>query len=425
MKKSIHILPEGLDREDFIIPTFYIELDPSEDIINFSEILAVDMSTGTWAPVEGETEEMRNNYGAKVLAAHEIPNYEFELPKDLENRKYVVTFAIPYENIGSQIPMLLTTVIGNTSVMGRIKLLDLEFPQRFLREFSGPKFGIEGIRKLLDIPQRPLLNNMIKPCTGFSPEVGVDFFYKAALGGVDIMKDDELLSETSYNNRVKRIKLYMEAAKKANDKKGEKTLYCVNITDRVDRLKRNAMEALESGANALMVNYLTVGISSLRALAEDKEINVPILAHLDFSGVLYADPFGGLSSHLVLGKLARIAGADMVIYPIESGKYKLLDERYRQIALDLVLEMNNINKTLPIPSGGCTPKIVPKIIEDLGFDCALSAGGGIHGHPMGATAGAKAFRQAIDAVVNGIDIYRYAEENEELKVALEKWGGGV
>lgn len=421
MEKSLHVLSEGLKREEYFITTYFIELTQSKDILDFSEILAIDMGTGTWTPVEGETEEMREKYGSKVISAYEIPNYESELPIDLGSRRYLVTFAIPYENIGDQIPMLLTTIIGNTSVMGKIKLLDIEFPQKFLSKFSGPKYGIQGLRKLLNIPKRPFLNNMIKPCTGFTPEIGANFFYKAAAGGVDIIKDDELLSETSYNKRIERIKLYMKAEKRAYEEKGQRTLYCVNITDRVDKVIGNAKEAIEVGANALMLNYLTVGISCLRALAEDKEIDVPILAHLDFSGVLYANPYGGLSSHLVLGKLPRIAGADMVIYPIESGKYKLLNERYRQISYDLVLKLCNIKKTLPIPSGGLTPKTVPKIIDDLGYDCALFAGGSIHGHPMGAISGAKAFRQAIDAVVKGIDIYDYAKENEELKIALEKW----
>jgi len=419
--KSLHILPEDLNRNNYIIATFFIELKTDEDIINFSEILAIDMSTGTWTPVEGETEEMTEKYGAKVLASYEIPNYEFELPNDIRRRRYVSIFAIPYVNIGSQIPMLLTTIIGNTSVMGRIKLLDLEFPKKFLSHFNGPKFGIEGIRKMLNIPIRPLLNNMIKPCTGFTPKAGAQFFYKAAVGGVDIIKDDELLSETSYNKRTERIKLYMKAEKRAFQEKGERTLYCVNITDRADKLEKNAMEAIESGANALMVNYLTQGISSFRVLSENSSINVPILAHLDFSGVLYADPHGGLSSHLVLGKLARLAGADMVIYPIDSGKYKLLDERYRQIAYDLVSDFQNIRSTFPIPSGGLFPKMVPKIINDIGHDCIISAGGAIHGHPDGATAGACAFRQAIDAVINGIEIYEYAKENKELRIALEKW----
>lgn len=419
--KSLHFIPDGFSREDYIIATYFIETKPDIDIINFSETLAVDMTTGTWTAVEGETEEMREKYAGKVMSMHEVPNYEFELPEDISFRRYVVAIAIPFVNIGCQIPMLLTTIIGSTSVMGRIKLLDIEFPKKYLDGFSGPKFGIEGIRKLLNIPTRPLLNNMIKPCTGFTPEVGANFFYKAAVGGVDIIKDDELLSDTSYNSRQKRIKLYMKMEEKAYQEKGERTLYCVNITDRADRLLDNAKTAIKDGANALMVNYLTQGISSLRCLAEDPDINVPILAHLDFSGVWYASPYTGVSSHLVLGKLARLAGADMVIYPIDSGKYRLLDEKYRQIAFDLLLDWHHIKRAFAIPSGGLHPRLVPKIIGDLGYDAVMSAGGAIHGHPMGATAGAKAMRQAIDAVMAGIDLEKYADDHKELEVALEKW----
>lgn len=419
--KSLHFLPDGFDRQEYIIATYFIEEKPDTDIIKFAETLAVDMSTGTWTAVEGETEEMRVTYAGKVISVNEVPDYEFELPATLTERRYVVSIAIPYVNIGSQIPMLLTTISGNISVMGRIKLLDIELPKKFLSDFKGPKFGIEGIRNLLEIKDRPLLNNMIKPCTGFTPEVGAEFFYKAAAGGVDIIKDDELLSETSYNDRIKRIKLYMEMAKKAYQVKGEKTLYAVNITDRADKLLDNAKRAVEAGANALMVNYLTQGISSMRCLAENSDIDVPILAHLDFSGVLYANPYGGLSSHLVLGKLARLAGADMVVYPIESGKYRLLDEKYRRIAYNLLLPLQNINTTLPIPSGGLSAKLVPKVISDIGYDCAISAGGSIHGHPMGATAGAKALRQAIDAVMAGAALEDYAKDHQELRAALEKW----
>lgn len=419
--KSLHFLPDGFDREDFIIATYFIVEKVSTDIIRFAETLAVDMSTGTWTAVEGETEEMREKYAGKVISIHEIPNYEFELPENICDRKYVVTIAIPLINIGQQIPMLLTTIIGNVSVMGRIKLLDIEFPKKYLDGFKGPKFGIEGVRKLLGVVSRPLLNNMIKPCTGFKPESGAEFFYNAAAGGVDIIKDDELLSETPYNERTQRIRLYMKMAEKANAAKGEKTLYCVNITDRADKLLDNAKRAIDAGANALMINYLTEGLSSFRCIAENPEINVPILAHLDFSGVLYANPYGGLSSHLVLGKLARIIGADMVVYPVESGKYRLLDERYRQIAYDLTLNLHHIKRTFPIPAGGVHPRIVPKIMEDLGNDIVLSAGGAIHGHPMGAAAGAKAMRQAIDAVANGVDIEEYANNYKELRAALDKW----
>ncbi len=419
--QSLHFLPDGFDRNDFIIATYFIEICPEKDIIDFCETLAVDMSTGTWTAVEGETEEMRKTYAAKVISISEVPDFELELPPQIAERRYITSIGVPLVNIGSQVPMLLTTIIGNVSVMGRIKLVDIELPPGFLGGFKGPKFGIQGIRDLLGVPKRPFLNNMIKPCTGFMPEVGAEFFYRAAAGGVDIIKDDELLSETPYNNRLERIRLYMEMVKRAYEVKGEKTLYAVNITDRADKLLENAKRAIDAGANALMINYLTQGISSMQSIAENPDINVPILAHLDFSGVLYANPYGGLSSHLVLGKLARIAGADMIVYPIESGKYRLLDTKYRRIAHNLLLPLKDIKTTLPIPAGGLSAKLVPKIINDIGFDCAISAGGSIHGHPMGAVAGARALRDAIDAVMEGISLAEYAEEHRELKAALEKW----
>ena len=65
-----------------------------------------------------------------------------------------------------------------------LKLLDIDFPESFVKDFQGPKFGIEGIRKYLGAENRPLLNNMIKPCTGYTPEVGTKLFFEAAAGGL-------------------------------------------------------------------------------------------------------------------------------------------------------------------------------------------------------------------------------------------------
>jgi len=131
---------------------------------------------------------LKEEHLAKVIGVYEIPDYEFEVPKDIQTRNYIIQIAFPEINIGEQIPMLLTTVVGNISMGGRIKLLDIRFPEKFVKGFKGPKFGIEGIRKLLNIPKRPLLNNMIKPCTGYPLEVGAELFRLAALGGCDIVK---------------------------------------------------------------------------------------------------------------------------------------------------------------------------------------------------------------------------------------------
>ncbi|NMA55784.1 MAG: ribulose 1,5-bisphosphate carboxylase [Firmicutes bacterium] len=418
-------LPEQITAEEkHLIATYYLETGVETDIVKKLSAIAVEQTTGTWVPVPEETPAMREQHVAKVVGIYEVPGYEFELPARLESRRFVFQLAFPTVNFGPQIPMLLSTVIGNISMSGKLKLLDLQFPQSYLDSFPGPKFGTEGIRDLLGVHDRPLLNNMIKPCTGYTPEVGAKLFGEAIRGGVDIVKDDELIADPSFCPLVERVKLYMAAAKQHYEQTGNRVLYTANITDRVDKIKDNAYRALDAGANALMINYLTVGISALRALAEDPGIAVPILAHLDFAGTMYESPYSGISSHLILGKLARLAGADIVVYPSPSpfGKFPFLKERYLQIGHHLLGKWLHFKPVFPMPGGGIMPAVVPFIINTLGTDCILGAGGAIHGHPMGPVAGGKAMRQAIDAVLAGITLEEAGKQHPELQSAIEAWG---
>lgn len=414
-------LPEGVDYDEYLIAT-YLAIFPKEiPVRKLAPALAIEQSTGTWIPVPGETPEVKRKHIAKVIGVYEIPDYEFEIPKDVNFRNYIIQIAFPEINIGEQIPMLLTTIVGNISMGGRIKLLDVRFPEKFVKGFKGPKFGIEGIRKLLNIPKRPLLNNMIKPCTGYTVDVGAELFRLAALGGCDIVKDDELIADASFNRVEERVKKYMQIEKEVYEIKGEHTLYTVNITDSVPKIFENAKRAIDAGANALMINYLAVGFAVFQAIAEDPNINVPILAHMDVAGALYMSEYFGITSHLVLGKLIRLAGADIVVIPAPYGKAQVLPEKFINNANNLRLPFYHIKPTFPMASGGITPSMVPKVIEDLGLDIVIGSGGGIHAHPEGPIAGGKAFRQAIEATMRGIPLKEAAKEYRELAIALEKW----
>jgi len=77
-----------------------------------------------------------------------------------------------------------------------------------------------------------------------------------------------------------------------------------------------------------------------------------------------------------------------------------------------------------MPSGGITPGMVEKCIKEAGKDILIGSGGGIHSHPDGPIAGAKAFRQAIDAVMQGKSVREVAKEQKELGIALGVWGSG-
>jgi len=414
-------LPDGVDYDEYVIGTYLVSYPKAIPVPKLAPALAIEQSTGTWVPVPGETPEVRRKHIAKVIGVYEVPDYEWMVPYEVDERQYVIQIAFPEVNFGEQIPMLLTTVVGNISMAGKLKVLDIRFPQKYVAGFQGPKFGIPGVRKLLGVQGRPLLNNMIKPCTGYPPEVGVELFRLAALGGCDIIKDDELLANASFNEVQRRVKLYMEAERQVYEQTGEHTLYTVNVTDEVPKVFENAHRAMELGCNALMVNYLATGFPVLRALAEDPAINVPILAHMDVAGALYASEWHGISSHLVLGKLPRLAGADIVVFPAPYGKAPVLPDKFQAVARNLTFPFYQVRPTFPMPSGGITPKMVPDVIHDLGPDIVIGSGGGIHAHPQGPVAGAKAFRQAIQATMESRSLEEAAKEYPELKVALETW----
>ena len=417
-------LPDAIEMEKYVITTYYVGLPPMIDVREVAYAAAVEQSTGTWTLVPGETVAVRKRHVAKVIGIYEVPAYEYSYPRDAERRQYIIQVAYPWENFGQQIPMLLSTVVGNISLGGRIKVLDMRFPKSWLKGFKGPKFGIKGLRKLLGVKKRPLLNNMIKPCVYTDAKMGAELCYKAAVGGADIIKDDELLANPHFNTIEERIPLFMEALDRADSEKGEKTLFTVNITDSVPKLFENADRAMELGANALMINFMAVGYSAFRHVCEDPSIKVPVLAHMDIAGAMSYSPITGIATNLVIGKLPRICGSDITVFPAPYGKAPILKERFLAMAHDMIMPLHNIEQTAPMPSGGISQGMVEEVVDDLGRDIVIGSGGAIHAHPDGSTAGAIAFRQAIEAKMQGIPVSRYAKEHEELKQAMESWGSG-
>ncbi|GAI38097.1 unnamed protein product [marine sediment metagenome] len=68
------------------------------------------------------------------------------------------------------------------------------------------------------------------------------------------------------------------------------------------------------------------------------------------------------------------------------------------------------------------PGHVPYLVKHLGKDLMVQAGGGVHGNRLGTEAGARAMRQAVDAVMKGISLKEYSKTHIELKTALDQWG---
>ncbi|MBO9600837.1 MAG: hypothetical protein J7559_23815 [Cohnella sp.] len=157
-------------------------------------------------------------------------------------------------------------------------------------------------------------------------------------------------------------------------------------------------------------------------LASDPDINVPIAAHPSLAGAIYPSPYHGMSAALLLGKLMRIAGADFSLFPSPYGSVVMPKTENLAVKEALLNAPLPQKPAVPVPSAGIHPGLVPLILQDFGRDVVVNAGGGVHGHPMGAAAGGRAFRQAVDAVIKGQSLEQYAEQHEELRIAIERWG---
>lgn len=422
MKTSqLYALNESIRGLDYVLATYYIELPKEVNVVEKAESIVVGQTLGTWVPVPGITDKMCEEHMGRVVNIIDLPPCDLSAQVQTDTVSYLLEFAYPVSNFGAQFPQMLVTLLGNdASTSAQVKLVDLQFPESFVRKFQGPRFGIEGLRELTGVKDRPLLLNMIKPCTGFSPDVGAKIFYETALGGTDFIKDDELLGNPDFCPSVERVKAYQKASDAAYEKTGHRTVYVCNITDRADRVVDNAKRCVEAGAKALMISYAAVGYSMVRALAETA--GVPLLAHYASSGMYFEGVFSGLSSPFVNGLFPRMAGADMIMMNTPYGGYPLKFQKYIQTAHLMSLPYYQLRPSFPIVGGGVHPGMAERYIKDLGTDIVFGAGGAIQGHPMGAACGARAMRQAIDAAAAGIPLAEAAKEHKELRVALECFG---
>mgnify|MGYP001160751326 CR=1 FL=1 len=420
MDQYLFSLPENIREKDFIVATYYIKIDRDVDIVKKASSLAIGQTIGTWVPVPGITDDIREKYMGKVIQIYDVPPVDLSTQIEEEERQYLIQIAYPTANFTPDFPLVITALLGNdASTSAQVKLLDIEFPKAFAESFPGPRYGIEGIRKLTGVKDRPLLLNMIKPCTGLTPEEGARIFYETALGEVDLIKDDELLGSPGYSPAYQRVKAFKKAAQAAYEKTGRKVLYIVNVTDGALTIMDTVNKVIEAGAEAIMVNFAAVGYSVLAWIA--KTVHVPILAHCAGAGMFYEGIQSGMSSTLAVGKLPRLAGADTVMVNTPYGGYPMLRQKYLQIIQQLTLPFYDMKPVMPSIGGGVHPGMVEKYMKELGNDIILAAGGAIQGHPMGAAAGANAMMQAIKAVMNGIPLRQAAGEHKELEEALKLW----
>lgn len=390
-----------------IIATFYIESKiPFGQAVK--EVVA-ESSIGTWTELATLKPKVASQLAPKVFY--------------LNRQTGIVKVAYPLSLFEpGNIPQLLSSVGGNIFGMKDLKnlrLLDLDFPEKYVNSFYGPAFGISGIRKFLGIKKRPIIGCIMKPKLGLTSDEHAQLAYLMWKNGVDSVKDDENLTDMTFNRFKDRIRKIMVLKRKAEKETGKRKMYVFNITASPAQMLQRAKLIKQFGGKCAMIDIITSGLGCVDFIRRQ---NLGLILHGHRAGhaTFTRNPKHGITM-LVIAKLARLAGIDELHTGTWVGKMEGSKKELKEINNFLKSKWYGLKTVLPIASGGLHPRLVPKLIEITGYDVVVNAGGGIHGHPEGSEAGARAMIQAVEAIEKKVSIQKYAKTHRELQAALNYW----
>ena len=268
-------------------------------------------------------------------------------------------------------------------------MIDFELPSALTATSRGPRFGLLGLRDYLGIHARPILLTAIKPM-GLSPEALATLAADFARGGIDVVKDDHGLANQPFCPFAERVVAVGRAIERANRESGTTCVYAPNVTASPPVAHERARLAKQAGARALLFSPGLGGWDTLRMLADDDELALPVLCHPAFLANR-----GAYSHRVLYGRLPRLAGADATIFPSYGGRFSFTPDECRDLCAGALQPMSGLRACVPFPAGGITLARVPEQVSFYGVDTGLLIGGDLfrHGDVVSAC---RQFRALVD-----------------------------
>jgi ribulose-bisphosphate carboxylase large chain len=385
-----------IDLNKYYIATY--EMSSSANLKEAAWNLAIGQSVGNPnVRNEWETDEIFENHSCIILGD------ESTLTGLVDG---VVEIAFPVANTDwdtDGISHMICQLMGghvDIDIVTKCRLIKLELPETVTRHFLGPKFGLSGFREFTGQYNKPLFGGIVKPKIGVSPEVLLEMVKQMVEGGVDFIKEDEIMSNPACAPLERRVDLIANYLAKQS----RKVVFCHTINCDPHAVVDRARRVHELGGNGVHINVF----SGLGVYNSIRKLDLPLFLHFQKSGdKVFTDKSHRFSiSWPVMCQLATMMGVDTIQTGMVGG-YSNDDPVELQTAMD-VLRAGN---TTPVLSCGFNPGLVDKVTSIAGIDYMANVGGAIHGHPGGTRAGATAMRQAIDKT--------YGPEYDQ---AIAKWG---
>lgn len=409
--------------------TYYIEsaIEPADAAV----IMAGEQSSGTFVPVPGESSRIRERHAAHVVEVWELGRRGPSLPsrnRPEEVRAANVSIEFPMENIGTDLAALSTTVAGNLFELGELyacRLNEVELPDEFVAAHPGPAFGIAGTRRLIGDAEGALIGTIVKPNIGLSEPEFRQVVRELARASIDLIKDDELMTDQAHLPLERRIAVATEEIRDAEQVTGHPTMYAFNITGDLAGLRRRHDMVVAAGGRCVMLNIPIMGLPALEWLRSFAE--VPIHGHR--AGLAASMRASGLGvDYGVWQQLARLAGADQLHVSGLGGKFYERDEEVAGNIRGLLSPVGGTVPALPVLSSGQNVMTPALTFDAVGStDVLMLAGGGVAAHPDGPAAGVQSLREAWSAATAGVPLADAAERRARdgeaaLLRAVEKFG---
>ena len=390
--------------------------------------LAGEQSSGTFVAVPGETVELKERFAARVesvtlrdsVTEPSIPTGRAPAPV---YRRAEVKISWPMENVGTNLPTLVSTLQGNLyelSQLSGIKLLDFDVPSGFTNAFRGPAFGVAGCRKLTGVEGRPLIGTIIKPSIGLSPAQTAAMVDELVGAGIDFLKDDELMANPPHSPFDERVDAVMRVIQRHADRTGRKAMYAFNISDENDPMQRHYDKVVSAGGNCVMISINSVGLGAAKKICDRGQL--AIHGHRNGWGMLNRHPMLGMEFP-AYQKLWRLAGVDQLHVNGIANKFWEPDDFVVRSITSCLAPQPLGRPILPVVSSGQWGGQAPETWRRTRtLDLLYMAGGGIQAHPDGPAAGVRALRKWWEAAVEGLTQSEAAAKYQELAKSVARFG---
>lgn len=288
----------------------------------------------------------------------------------------VVSYAV--EVAGGQLPQLLNVLFGNISLVPGVRLVDIELPDALLATFPGPRHGIDGLRRRFLPEGGPLLATALKPM-GTPVEDLARMAHDLAAGGIHLVKDDHSFATQPFATYRERVPALAAAVREANERRGgEHSVYLPALNLPAEDLDAGVELAIEAGAGGLLLLPGLISHDRMRAIVATLPEEMVVMGHPSFLGQLVTDATGGFSHGLLLGTFARLAGADVSIFPNHGGRFSFSEQTCLDIADACRAPLGDLAPCWPAPGGGMSVARVGEMVRFYGEDVCLLIGGDLY-----------------------------------------------